>query len=234
MSNHVLEIAPDSATLVEQVTAKLAETAREAIVRQRRFTLALSGGSTPKALYQSMASERWKDKFDWQNIEIFFGDDRAVAPDDELSNFRMAKEALFDFVPAKVHRIETENANLEAAAAAYEAKIRELGAPLNVVLLGLGDDGHTASLFPNSPVLTEQEKLVSATPVATLNPFLRRITLTFPAINSAENVWFLVTGAAKAERLKEVLQGEKDVQKLPAQGVDKAVWFLDEAAAKSL
>jgi 6-phosphogluconolactonase len=223
--NHKLEIAPDSTALVEQVTEKLAEAAREGIVRHRRFTLALSGGSTPKALYKNMASERWRDKFDWQNIEIFFG---------ELSNYRMAKEALFDFVPAKVHRIETENTDLEAAAAAYDAKIRELGAPLNVVLLGLGDDGHTASLFPNSPVLAEQEKLVSATPVATLNPFLRRITLTFPAINSADNVWFLVTGAAKAERLKEVLQAEKDVQRLPAQGVERAVWFLDEAAAKSL
>ena len=227
-----LEIFASPAALVEAVTQKLVQTSRDCILKKRRFTLALSGGSTPKALYENMASAAWRDRFDWANIEIFFGDDRAVGPDDEFSNYKMAKSA-FGGVPAKLHRIEGE-LEPEIAAQKYNALLEGLGSPIDVVLLGLGDDGHTASLFPDSPVLGETQILVSATPVATLQPFVRRVTMTFPAINASANKWFLVTGNAKAARLNEVLNGPKNVQKLPAQGVENPVWFVDEGAASGL
>ena len=230
-----LLIAPAS-ELVELVTQNLQRAAQTAIDERGRFSLALSGGSTPKKLYENLASPKWKSQFDWPKIDLFFGDDRAVSPDDALSNFRMAREALFDFVDARVHRLQTESADLEGAARNYELLIRALGAPLDVVLLGLGSDGHTASLFPHSPQLGETEKWVVATPVASLEPHVRRITFTFSAINAAREAWFLVAGDDKAERVHEVLNGPRDVQRLPAQGVapqsGELKWFLDEAAAR--
>jgi 6-phosphogluconolactonase len=233
-----LVVVPTAADIVERVWEALEVAAREAIAARGRFTLALSGGSTPKALYQRLASPDVKDKFDWPNIVILFGDDRAVAPDDKLSNYRMARETLLDFVPAQVERIATESDDLEAAAAAYEAKIHALGEPIDVVLLGMGPDGHTASLFPHSPQLDETERFVVATPVASFEPHVRRITFTFPLINSARQAWFLVAGKDKATRVAEIIQGPKNVAETPAQGVDlregKYVWFLDEGAAGEL
>ena len=221
------------------LAARLVLTARQSIEARGSFSLALSGGSTPKALYQKLASPAYRDQIEWPKCDIVFGDDRAVAPDDALSNYRMARETLLDFVPARGHRIETECADLESAAADYEAVVRGLaGGRLDVVLLGLGDDGHTASLFPGSPQLDVTGKWVTATPVASLEPHVRRITLTFEAINAARHAWFLVTGAAKAARVYDILHGSKNVSKYPAQGVDlqsgETAWFLDEAAASAL
>ena len=196
-----LLVAPDASSLIEMLAARLALTARAAIEERGAFSLALSGGSTPKALYQRLASPDWKDQIDWSKCDIVFGDDRAVAPNDELSNFRMAREALLDHIGARVHRIQTEADDLDKSAADYDAVLRELGR-LDIVLLGLGDDGHTASLFPGSPQLEVKNKWVTATPVASLEPHVRRVTLTFEAINAARHAWFLVTGVGKAARVK--------------------------------
>lgn len=220
---------------VEALAAQWERLARESIAARGRFSLALSGGSTPKALYQRLASPAWIGRFEWDKCDFFFGDERAVAPDDALSNFRMASEALLQHVPARVYRMEGERTDLESAARDYEARLRDLGAPLDVVLLGLGDDGHTASLFPNSPQLEARDAMVVATPIASLEPHVRRLTLTFPAINAAGNIWFLAAGASKAARLKQVLSDPRDVSTLPAQGVEGNVtWFLDDAAASQL
>jgi 6-phosphogluconolactonase len=230
-----LEILDISSNPVERVATRLADVAQEAIAARGRFSFALSGGSTPKALYQLLASTGWKERFEWEKIDILFGDERAVAPDDALSNFKMADEALLQHVPARVFRMEGEREDFEAAAREYEAQVRGLGAPVDVVLLGLGDDGHTASLFPHSPQLIATD-LVVATPPASMQPHVRRLTFTFPLINEARHAWFLAVGAGKAERLKQVLQGPRDVQNLPSQGValtsGELKWFVDEAAAR--
>ena len=232
-----LLVAPDAPSLIEMLAARLALTARQAIDERGSFSLALSGGSTPKALYQELATAKWRDQIDWSRCDIVFGDDRAVAPDDALSNYRMAREALLDHIDARVHRIQTEAPDLEKAASDYEQTLRELGR-LDIVLLGLGDDGHTASLFPGSPQLDVTDRWVTATPVASLEPHVRRVTLTFEAINAARHAWFLVTGAGKSERAREVLRGPKDIARLPAQGValhsGETIWFMDAAAAAGL
>jgi 6-phosphogluconolactonase len=224
-----------SSNPVESLAEQLEVAAKEAIGTRGRFSFALSGGSTPKALYQLLASPGRKERFDWEKIDILFGDERAVAPDDALSNFKMANEALLQHVPSRVFRMEGEREHLEAAASEYEAQIRGLSAPIDVVLLGLGDDGHTASLFPHSPQLSA-DGLVVATPPASMQPHVRRLTFTFPLINGAHHVWFLAVGAGKAERLQQVLQGPRDVQNLPSQGVaptnGELKWFVDEAAAR--
>ena len=231
-------IAEDGAQLVEMLAARLVMTARQCIDERGSFSLALSGGSTPRALYQKLASPRWKEQIDWSKCDIVFGDERAVAADDALSNYRMARESLLDYIPARVHRIETERDDLESAAADYETVLHGLGGRLDVVLLGLGDDGHTASLFPHSPQLEVKDRWVAATPVASLEPHVRRITLTFDGINAARHAWFLATGTKKADRVYDVLRGSKNIAKWPAQGVNlkngEVVWFLDEAAAREL
>ena len=233
-----LLVAPDASALIEMLAARLVLTARQAIEARGSFSLALSGGSTPRALYQKLASPEWKDQIQWNKCDIVWGDDRAVAPDDALSNYRMAKEALLDHVDARVHPIQTDAADLDEAASDYEAVLRGLGGRLDVVLLGLGDDGHTASLFPGSPQLQVKGKWVTATPVASLEPHVRRVTLTFECINAARHAWFLVTGAGKAARVHDVLRGPTNVELWPAQGVDlqsgEVLWFLDEAAASDL
>lgn len=231
-----LIIHPSSPALVAALAERWCEIAAESIAARGQFSIALSGGSTPKALYQLLASPSWKDRFDWPKTLVFFGDERAVAPDDALSNFKMASDALLNHVPARVFRMEAERADLESAANDYQNAIQDKCDTLDLVLLGLGDDGHTASLFPRSPQLLETEKWVTATPTASLEPHVRRLTLTFPAINAARHKWFLVSGAGKAERLHQVLNAPRDVQTLPAQGIEagsgELLWFLDEAAAR--
>ena len=233
-----LLVVPNASSLIEMLAARLALTARQCIEERGSFSLALSGGSTPKSLYQTLASPAWRDQIDWTKCDIVFGDDRAVSPDDELSNYRMARQALLDQVDARVHRIATESDDLERAAADYEATLRGLGTRLDIVLLGLGDDGHTASLFPHSPQLEVKNQWVTATPVATLEPHVRRITLTFEAINAVRHAWFLVTGKGKAARVRDILRGPRNIAQWPAQGVDlqagETVWFMDFSAASEL
>ena len=235
MNPHNLSI---SAAPVADLAAQLEIAARQSIAARGRFCLALSGGSTPRALYELLASPEWVQRFEWGKCEIFFGDERAVAPDDALSNFKMASDALLNHVVARVHRMEGERADLESAAHDYGNLLDATCDRLDVVLLGLGDDGHTASLFPHSPQLNEAENWVAATPIAPMEPRVRRLTLTFPAINAARRAWFLVSGAGKAARVAQVLNGPRDVQRLPSQGVapqnGELTWCLDEGAAGGL
>ncbi len=207
------------------------------------FALNLSGGSTPKALYALLATERYRRMIDWERVHVFFGDERFVPYDHPDSNYRMAREAMLARVPIpaeNVHPVETECETPEAAARAYEATLQrfygkvtlDLHRPLfNVTLLGLGEDGHTASLFPNTRALLERTRWVVAVVGAKPEP---RISLTYPSLDSSRTVAFMVAGAAKHAMLKRVLA--KDLA-LPASQVEtggRLVMFCDEAAAGDL
>ncbi len=234
----VVEESPQA--LIESAATQIVKLSRDSIATRDSFSIALAGGSTPRALYELLASEPYASNIDWQKTHVFFGDERAVAPDDELANYKMAQESLLSkiAIPAEnVHRMEAEREDLESAARDYE-EILKAHWPLDLVLLGMGDDGHTASLFPNSPVLSESTLLCAATPEATLKPYLRRLTLTFPAINAARNIWIIVTGESKAARLQNVFEGARDTASTPVAGVEpqngELVWMLDESAAALL
>lgn len=236
--NRELIVRKTSHELVATIAQQVAEVAHNSIVRRGRFTLVLAGGSTPRALYQLLASPEWQKRIDWQNTLVFFGDERAVAPDDERSNYKMARESLLEHVPipeANVYRMQGEAQDLEAAARDYEEHLRALNAPLELVLLGMGDDGHTASLFPGTPALDEANNWCVATDTAPMEPHVRRLTLTYPLINAARNVFVIVTGAAKAEKIALAFEGTTNFQEIPIVGVQpkqgRLVWMLDEPAA---
>jgi 6-phosphogluconolactonase len=214
---------------------KLARAAAEYFVARRPGTVALSGGSTPKLLYQILA-EQFRDRVPWSNMHFFWSDERHVPPDHPDSNYRMANQALLSHVHSNVHRIRSENPNAADAASEYEQTlitVTEQTLPrLDLVLLGLGTDGHTASIFPGSEVLHETKRLVAAPWVEKLQT--HRITMTLPLINNAASVLFLVSGAEKAEIVKEVLEDEN---KYPAQAVKptrELIWMLDDDAARLL
>lgn len=226
--------------LIEFAAQEIVKIARESILSRGSFSIALAGGSTPRALYELLASDKYQSEIDWQSTHIFFGDERAVAPDDELSNYKMAQTALLFkiSIPAEnIHRMQAERADLESAARDYE-EILKAHWPLDLILLGMGDDGHTASLFPHSPILSESTLLCAATPIASLQPYLRRLTLTFFAINAARNIWIIVTGESKAARLQNIFEGTRNVESTPVAGIDpndgELIWMLDKAAAALL
>jgi 6-phosphogluconolactonase len=212
----------------------------EAVAIRGLFTVALSGGSTPRSLYEVLADpeEPFRALVPWSNIHFFWSDERHVPPDHPDSNYRMAYDAMFLRVPvseANVHRTHSENPDAAAAAQAYEQTIKEVtqGSPLprlDLILLGLGNDGHTASIFPGSEVLHEATRLVAAPWVEQLKTY--RITMTLPLINNAASVLFLVSGSEKAEIVRKVLQGPK---RYPAQEVNpvsgELLWMLDKDAA---
>ena len=234
----------DDAEEVSRAAAvRFVELAQSAIAARGRFSVALSGGSTPKKMYQLLASDEFKEQVDWAKVHVFFGDERCVPPDHADSNYRLADEALLSRValPARnVHRIMGEG-DAAANARLYENELQTYFAGMpwprfDLVLLGMGDDGHTASLFPETTVLKEQRAWVAGVWVEKLNAY--RITLTVPAINHAAHVIFLVTGAGKAERVAEVIHGESAPERLPSQLIRPASgtlrWFLDRAAAANL
>lgn len=233
------EVFESPQVLVRAVAERIVAAAAESIAARGRFTLALSGGSSPKKLYQLLASDEFAPRIDWPRVVILFGDDRAVGPDDERSNFRMAREAMLDAVPLKpenVHRMRGEAENLEEAAKEYGLLIQSLE-PLDVVLLGMGPDGHTASLFPHSPALQERHHRCVAAPVASLEPFVPRLTLTYRVFDEARRVWILADGAGKASRLRQVLTGPMQPDEQPIQGLrprGELTWFLDNASASEL
>jgi 6-phosphogluconolactonase len=199
--------------------------------------IAVSGGTTPRFLYEALASSTFGNHIDWTRWHVFFGDERAVPSDDARSNYRLLHDALLSKVrvpPGQVHRMEAESADLDAAAAAYAALLEtEAGAPprLDVVLLGIGEDGHTASLFPGTPALSISHTWVTRGRAPT-EP-IDRITLTLPVLNAAAHVAFLVTGPAKADALRGVIAGSVPAALVrPRDG--RLLWFLDAAAARSL
>jgi len=212
------------------------ELSRTAITNKDVFYVTLAGGSTPKKLYELLATD-YRDKIDWAKWQVFFSDERFVPLDDENSNFGLAYKTLLSKVPVPaehVHVIHEEADSVSMAAAAYEADIKAVlkDEPFDLILLGLGSDGHTASLFPGKPALQETEKLVVASEPGILPPPVERITLTLPLINSAKNVAFLAAGADKTEMVKQATQGGD----IPAAKVHlasgEAVWFIDRAASK--
>lgn len=232
----------DNPDEVAQVAAaRFVGLGQAAIAERGRFTVALAGGSTPKRVYELLASESYTEQLDWSKVHIFFGDERCVPPDDAESNYRMANEALFARVslpPENIHRINGVGDAI-ANARLYEDEMRtffnDAAWPrFDLVLLGMGDDGHTASLFPGTEVLNERDAWVAGLWVEKLGAY--RITLTAPAINHAAHIIFLVTGENKAERLAEVLRGENDsAVRLPAQLIkplDGSLrWLVDMTAA---
>ena len=227
---------------MEAAAAFVAARASEAIADRGLFTIALAGGGTPKPVYERLARPDLAGSIEWDRVHVFFGDERCVPPDDPQSNSRMAREALLMHVPIpgeNVHRIRGEDPP-EAAAETAERAIRRLlptaGVPsLDLVLLGLGDDGHTASLFPGTAALGEASRLVVANYVEKLSTW--RVTFTAPLINAARHVVFLVEGAGKAAALQSVLEGPFMPETLPSQLIRPAGslrWFVDEAAAGRL
>lgn len=211
------------------------ETLRAAIQQHGRATLVLTGGNTPRPLYRFLAAD-YRGALDWQLVDVFFGDERHVPHDDEDSNFRMARDTLLQGLPIppdRVHPIPT-GGTPDANARAYEQTLLKVfGGPpaFDLVLLGMGADGHVASLFPESPALDEIERWVVATEAPPSSPVRDRITLTFPALNTAHTVLFLVSGEGKRDALASVLRDPDDAP--PAERVEareRLLWFVDEAA----
>ena len=220
--------------LAQAAAGDFVRRAGEAIDASGRFTVALAGGSTPKAAYELLARD-YADRLDWSRVHVFFGDERTVPPDHEDSNYRMAKEALLDYVRVgSEHRMRGELPPADAATA-YEEDLRSFfGTPrLDLVMLGIGEDGHTASLFPHTPALDVRDRLAVENPVEKLET--TRLTLTVPVINAAGAVVFLVAGEGKAQALREILEGDADPHEYPAKFVSpeagEPAWMVDKAAA---
>ena len=240
-----VRVCADAAEVARAAARQFVESAWQSIVREKSFCVALSGGSTPRALYQLLATREFRTQVDWAKVHLFWGDERAVPPDDPESNYGMARRELLlriPIPPGNVHRMQADRADLGRAAQEYEEVLRRYlrlnsnGFPrFHLILLGLGVDGHTASLFPGSRKMRDTLRWVS-TPV---NPSLgsRRMTLTLPVLNAAHQVLFLVIGSEKAAILRDVLEGKHDPP-LPAQLVTapegQRMFLVDEAAAALL
>ena len=238
----MITVYNDREALGHAAAGLFAETAERAVADHGRCAVLLAGGETPRRAYELLAAEPLRDRVPWGNLHIFWGDERCVPLDDPRSNARMAREALLDQVPVpdgQVHPIPGDR-DPGQAADGYEALLRRFfaGAPprFDLVLLGLGTDGHTASLFPGSPVLDERERWTAVTRRA--DEEIDRITLTVPIINQAGLVAFLVTGDDKAAVLHEVLEEETDPHRLPARmirpGHGELRWLMDRPAARLL
>lgn len=235
-----IEIVADAAALAQRAAEQFTGLAGYAIHKRGRFVVALSGGSTPRLMNALLAAPPYTEKIKWPKVFVFWGDERCVGPDHADSNYLTARETLLKHVAIpdeNIHRIHGELAP-EHAAQRYEDELREFfeGPPrFDLILLGLGDDGHTASLFPGTPGVRENSRWALAvkhdSPPA---PLVDRVTCTPPLLNAAANVTFLVSGAAKAERVYQVLHDPYNPDRIPAQVVrpkdGKLLWLLDEAA----
>lgn len=257
-----VKILPDAASLAHAAAAQFAALAVESTSRGWRFSVALAGGSTPKAMYEILASKT-HTSLDWRGVHLFWGDERCVPPDHPQSNYRMARNALLERIPippGNVHRIQGE-LTPESAAKAYEEELQrffsieepgedpQTSPPENdresrprrrtfdLVLLGMGEDGHTASLFPGSPALEETERWVTSVEHSQPPPpQVDRVSLTLPAINAAAHVTILVSGKKKADRLQQAISSQEGAQPdLPVQLVKPEngdlLWLVDAAAA---
>ena len=241
-------VEPDAAALAARAARYFVEKVEQAALAQGRARIAISGGSTPKAAFKLLGDpgEPWRARMPWDKLDLWWVDERCVPPDDPDSNFRMTREALLDHVPLEaeqIHRMEGE-LEPEVAAARYESELRNgfrlEGAEMprfDLVQLGMGPDGHTASLFPHTQALNELGRLAVANHVETVKDS-SRITLTWPVINHARSVFFLAGGADKAQTLNQVLTGPKDAERLPSQLVVPAsgilTLILDKGAASLL
>ena len=239
-----IEVAEHGDALSQCVAEQFVRLTTEAVEARGRCAVALSGGSTPKNVYQLLAAPAFRARVRWGAIHFFWGDERHVSPDHPDSNYRMAVEAMLSKVPvppANVHRVRSELPDTERAAREYEETIRAGvdRAPLprfDVIHLGIGTDGHTASLFPGSAALGERERLCVANWVEKFNGY--RITLTLPVLNAARAAIFIVTGAAKAPIIQQVLRDRDATPPFPAQLIrpvdGECWWMLDQAAAGEL
>ncbi len=237
-----LRVFEDPAEMIRQAAAEVARLASRTAARRGRFSVALAGGNTPRPLYEALARDHL-DAIPWDLVHVFWGDERFVPHDDPRSNYRMAREALLSRVPIpsdQIHPMPTEGVTPEEAARAYEATLRrhfeESWPRFDLALLGLGADGHTASLFPGSPALRERRRLV-AVALAPDEP-RQRLTLTFPVFNHAGHVHFIAGGAGKAEALRCALDPEAKPERCPAAGIrptsGNRVWWLNRAIARGL
>ena len=222
----------EAASLPDVAATWITEVIQHTIELRGHCALALAGGATPRPVYERMTGSRLAERVRWDHVAIYFGDERCVPPDDPENNYRMAHEVLLRHVPissSSVHRMEGERADREAAARDYE---RLLPARLDLLLLGMGADGHTASLFPHSPALAERAQRV--VPVHRPPPSPPRLTITPPVIQAAEAVIVLVVGAEKAATVARALEGAYAPEELPIQNALGATWFIDDAAARAL
>lgn len=240
-------ICPDAKSADHTIAEMFVNTSVDAIAKRGNFFVALSGGSTPRPLYELLAASEWRDRVDWTRTQVFWGDERFVPPENPASNFRMARQALLSKIhipESNIHRVITETGDAQKAAADYEATLRKVvsadsaGLPrFDLMLLGVGLNAHTASLFPGADVLQECRKLVAASFVNELNQW--RITMTIPVLNHARQIVFQVYGAEKASVVKRILNGPYEPEETPAQLIvpdegSAMTWVLDRAAAARL
>lgn len=237
-----LRIYPTPDEVVHHLADYFVQVANEAIAARGRFSVALSGGGSPKKLFELLASDAFRGRVEWQKADFFFGDERYVPHTSPDSNYRMAKLAMLDALriePNHIFPVDTSLPPAEAAQAYTQALQKYFGAEemqLDLDLLGLGDNAHTASLFPHTPVLHATAAEVQAVYVEEVKA--QRITLTAPLLNQARHTVFLVYGAGKATAVQQILTGPRDINQYPAQLIappaEAPLWFLDEAAAAAL
>jgi 6-phosphogluconolactonase len=237
MSTPTIQVVADAPAIVVAAAEKIIEVADAAITERGAFSIALSGGSTPKMLFQLLATDGFSKRIDWKKWHIYFGDERCVPPVHPDSNFRMASEAMLNHVaipPENIHRMKGEIEPQQAAIEYGQLLQENFGdGGLDVILLGMGDDGHTASLFPHTAALAETKHRCVANYVEKLGVW--RITMSAPFINRARQVIVMVSGAAKAKRIDQVLQGPRDPENLPIQMIEPVdgalIWLMDAPAA---
>jgi len=236
-------VCQDKAALSHAVAKEMVTIVQDTLQNREFISIAMAGGSTPKLLYTLLASEEYAPSIAWERLLLFWGDERYVPLTHEKSNFKMAKEALLDHVPLLPDHIfptptspTSPHDAAETYAATLKTQLQRCEGQLDIVLLGMGDDGHTASLFPGSPALDEQERMVVAAP-APVEP-KQRLTMTYPVLNNARNVFFLVSGENKAPALDCVLGNPSSITVCPSSAVKPSdgnlVWWVDEAAAHRL
>lgn len=242
-----IRIHSDSQAWAEAAAEFVLEVGKEAVRANGRFLIALSGGTTPESLYRALTSPAFADRFDWSRTTFFFSDERCVALDDPRSNYALARRALFiplKIASSQVYRMPGESPDPQAAASQYEQQLRlvtktspSAKPSLDLILLGLGEDGHTASLFPGAPVLRDHQRVIAATQSPKDPP--NRLTMTLGVINRASVIMFLVSGAGKARIVRAILDPKTEAERRhpaslvePEQG--RLIWFLDRSAAAEL
>lgn len=244
-TKHNVRVVPDAPAIFRAAAEKFVRCANQAIAARGSFSVALSGGSTPKGLYGLLAADEFRSQVSWDKVAFFWGDERNVPPDHEDSNYRMANEAMLSKLPLSSSQVFRIRGEIDAGLAAveYEETLKnhfhlDTGKfpSIDLVLLGMGPDGHTASLFPGTKALDEQRRLVVSNWVGKF--YTQRVTLTVPVLTNAQQILFLVNGADKAQPFKAVLEGPYEPEQLPSQFIlsaaAKTLWLVDPSAAKLL